>query len=213
MNRGSPEQDPARSIIQSASMRPRFMNRGSRRRANPLRTRRAGFNEAPIHESGKSKGGSDSRAVRPASMRPRFMNRGSAAISLSALKSSYGFNEAPIHESGKLLRGSGSRRERRVASMRPRFMNRGSAGVQSTEPDRALASMRPRFMNRGSESAIDSRIPYQRRFNEAPIHESGKCGSGRYPKYVQLGFNEAPIHESGKCDRLPAARRLPAVLQ
>ena len=54
------------------------MNRGSetaRVAASPART---GFNEAPIHESGKSESpdrtsGRHSRA----SMRPRFMNRGS----------------------------------------------------------------------------------------------------------------------------------------
>ena len=36
-----------------ASMRPRFMNRGSGRRQDERMGRGSGFNEAPIHESGK----------------------------------------------------------------------------------------------------------------------------------------------------------------
>ena len=36
-----------------ASMRPRFMNRGSPTRPGPRTPRRRRFNEAPIHESGK----------------------------------------------------------------------------------------------------------------------------------------------------------------
>ena len=59
-------------------MRPRFMNRGS----VPVRGVDMGdgtsFNEAPIHESGKSGGVGLSVPVVPASMRPRFMNRGSS---------------------------------------------------------------------------------------------------------------------------------------
>ena len=86
------------------------------------------FNEAPIHESGKS-------VSRPAGSVPGFR-----------------FNEAPIHESGKSdrceLLGDGEL----VASMRPRFMNRGSF-VESVPAERVeAASMRPRFMNRGSRS-------------------------------------------------------------
>ena len=53
------------------------MNRGS---ANPLRSQRRGetrFNEAPIHESGKSEQPVERAANVVASMRPRFMNRGS----------------------------------------------------------------------------------------------------------------------------------------
>ena len=54
-------------------------------------------------------------------------------------------------------------------------MNRGSAAealIRDTYGRRA--SMRPRFMNRGSAAG---RLPYLHRhlrFNEAPIHESGK---------------------------------------
>ena len=54
-------------------------------------------------------------------------------------------------------------------------MNRGSLPVGELEDILYHASMRPRFMNRGS----------------------GK--SGRWCKTVKTGFNEAPIHESGKC--------------
>ena len=58
-------------------MRPRFMNRGSQRVAGTWQAGRQCFNEAPIHESGKS--------------RHRCRRRGRTAR----------FNEAPIHESGK----------------------------------------------------------------------------------------------------------------
>ena len=54
MNRGSPgDTEAADEVIIRASMRPRFMNRGSPR-GNHARAERVGcFNEAPIHESGK----------------------------------------------------------------------------------------------------------------------------------------------------------------
>ena len=35
--------------------------------------------------------------------------------------------------------------------------------------------MRPRFMNRGSAMLCFALLPNAKRFNEAPIHESGKC--------------------------------------
>ena len=35
-------------------------------------------------------------------------------------------------------------------------------------------------------------------FNEAPIHESGKCHADERGKSGHARFNEAPIHESGK---------------
>ena len=61
-----------------ASMRPRFMNRGSYFWTLAFFQLIHGFNEAPIHESGKSEG-------------PKALLRGP-----------WRFNEAPIHESGKL---------------------------------------------------------------------------------------------------------------
>ena len=53
MNRGSyfAESDPLGDFI--ASMRPRFMNRGSYAADRPRVDQTRGFNEAPIHESGK----------------------------------------------------------------------------------------------------------------------------------------------------------------
>ena len=78
MNRGSLAEGIRIAALAAASMRPRFMNRGS---AAPLGGGQllgpTGFNEAPIHESGKWS------AARAASSRLRR------------------FNEAPIHESGK----------------------------------------------------------------------------------------------------------------
>ena len=35
-------------------------------------------------------------------------------------------------------------------------------------------------------------------FNEAPIHESGKCIPLAALAHTAYRFNEAPIHESGK---------------
>ena len=55
------------------------MNRGSRRSRTRLNSRMRCFNEAPIHESGKSQVRPLHRQDPLASMRPRFMNRGSAA--------------------------------------------------------------------------------------------------------------------------------------
>ena len=79
------------------------MNRGSECDSR-LRVRaHDSFNEAPIHESGKSapSGFTTLNAVE-ASMRPRFMNRGSVFAGLGTAVLRNGFNEAPIHESGKL---------------------------------------------------------------------------------------------------------------
>ena len=53
------------------------MNRGSAFRLACLQSRRTGFNEAPIHESGKYQAASHAHLKRTC------------------------FNEAPIHESGK----------------------------------------------------------------------------------------------------------------
>ena len=53
-------------------------------------------------------------------------------------------------------------------------------------------------MNRGSSSARFGAVSPRSRFNEAPIHESGKsCPPDRRP-CPRSRFNEAPIHESGK---------------
>ena len=134
-------------------MRPRFMNRGSVAAVDASSQVVRGFNEAPIHESGKSPG-SPSVIVLPS-----------------------GFNEAPIHESGKSRRRGGNLPWAQ-ASMRPRFMNRGSDHGGGYRGSGVRASMRPRFMNRGSVSVRIEGASSPCRFNEAPIHESGKCVPG-----------------------------------
>ena len=80
------------------------MNRGSDETRPPPPSQPCGFNEAPIHESGKS------------------------ALAVRVAQGWKGFNEAPIHESGK-LRPPDEGAARQAASMRPRFMNRGSPGT------------------------------------------------------------------------------------
>ena len=82
------------------------MNRGSKESYHLRRMKREAFNEAPIHESGKSghEGLIGVARLLP-SMRPRFMNRGSA----------------------RQLR---HRVQTGTPSMRPRFMNRGS-GIEA----------------------------------------------------------------------------------
>ena len=54
MNRGSDHVRVDIPDLDSASMRPRFMNRGSQVHRPDPRAYPVGFNEAPIHESGKS---------------------------------------------------------------------------------------------------------------------------------------------------------------
>ena len=90
------------------------MNRGSDVKTTAGGSPMASFNEAPIHESGKSETGWKPTVLPAASMRPRFMNRGSILFY-------------------RLMKEIGG------ASMRPRFMNRGSMGrafegVIATEP-------------------------------------------------------------------------------
>ena len=80
MNRGSQTMAGADDPMRVASMRPRFMNRGSLHDKEPRRCLTTGFNEAPIHESGKCLRNNDpAYSLNMASMRPRFMNRGSVA--------------------------------------------------------------------------------------------------------------------------------------
>ena len=55
-------------------------------------------------------------------------------------------------------------------------------------------------MNRGSRVAPHAEVAFAARFNEAPIHESGKSVLHCHTSHLTMGFNEAPIHESGKCD-------------
>ena len=53
-------------------------------------------------------------------------------------------------------------------------------------------------MNRGSRGKRVHLPAAEAGFNEAPIHESGKCGQERMTAPRARSFNEAPIHESGK---------------
>ena len=78
-------------------------------------------------------------------------------------------------------------------------MNRGSSTMSDAPSHTARqASMRPRFMNRGSRRSAAGRIASSNCFNEAPIHESGKCRARVDRSGPSARFNEAPIHESGK---------------
>ena len=56
MNRGSAHGRLAHRRQTAASMRPRFMNRGSPTARYSTASTDTGFNEAPIHESGKYSG-------------------------------------------------------------------------------------------------------------------------------------------------------------
>ena len=198
------------------------MNRGSHRPRRLCADSRTGFNEAPIHESGKWQSPPDDQIC--------FCRFNEAPIHESGkcgcpkrrrYASPFRFNEAPIHESGKcqlfrndritlvasmrprfMNRGSGRLRiptsSESLASMRPRFMNRGSYDFKDFKDNWKQASMRPRFMNRGSSAGPRSGRYRPRGFNEAPIHESGKCAVTPRTSAARCGFNEAPIHESGK---------------
>ena len=53
-------------------------------------------------------------------------------------------------------------------------------------------------MNRGSPPCSRTYCDSTGRFNEAPIHESGKWLPSSSGGPNRSGFNEAPIHESGK---------------
>ena len=53
-------------------------------------------------------------------------------------------------------------------------MNRGSSKLPRPPGRGLIASMRPRFMNRGSSLGQFGEHGAVHRFNEAPIHESGK---------------------------------------
>ena len=53
-------------------------------------------------------------------------------------------------------------------------MNRGSTQGYMPKEFQVVASMRPRFMNRGSAGRDVTAESCDLRFNEAPIHESGK---------------------------------------
>ena len=132
------------------------------------------FNEAPIHESGKSVSGSTKTARMTGFNEAPIHESGKCTHLRVVGPAAEGFNEAPIHESGKCLRRIRSSSQLCSASMRPRFMNRGSTVLYTRPQTSAIASMRPRFMNRGSIDCYTNLSGGKQRFNEAPIHESGK---------------------------------------
>ena len=153
MNRGSLRAADGREDERKASMRPRFMNRGSGARRTKPRCATSGFNEAPIHESGKQQPCGRHALDDRASMRPRFMNRGSPPPEVCSRACKTRFNEAPIHESGK------HDRRRRKELNHDRFNEApihesGKPSSSSSIPDTCMSC-----------------------FNEAPIHESGKHSS------------------------------------
>ena len=56
-------------------------------------------------------------------------------------------------------------------------------------------------MNRGSDNTQTRAARFEKGFNEAPIHESGKYCNHLGGQRSESSFNEAPIHESGKSSR------------
>ena len=87
-----------------------------------------------------------------------------------------------------------------LASMRPRFMNRGSGVPQEGNADAALRFNEAPIHESGKSPICQRRWTAPRSFNEAPIHESGKSARQHVSNLVDARFNEAPIHESGKLD-------------
>ena len=131
------------------------MNRGSPERSRRPCNKGYCFNEAPIHESGKSQG------------RHRHDDL------------PLGFNEAPIHESGKWIHWPSGRVYAPAASMRPRFMNRGSAPTATSAAEWPGSFNEAPIHESGKSRGSPLRGRREIRFNEAPIHESGKYGKGK----------------------------------
>ena len=99
-----------------------------------------------------------------------------------------------------------------VASMRPRFMNRGSLGIVMPQITNTFASMRPRFMNRGSAAPSSKCQPLRRASMRPRFMNRGSCQADPLGTLPRLCFNEAPIHESGKCiPSAPARHAMPAL--
>ena len=101
MNRGSQEIVRRGEIERAASMRPRFMNRGSASGGRFLPGGGGGFNEAPIHESGKSVGRGRLEDESTSFNEAPIHESGKSRSPPRASGCGSGFNEAPIHESGK----------------------------------------------------------------------------------------------------------------
>ena len=77
-------------------------------------------------------------------------------------------------------------------------MNRGSQGTQLGTERSAVRFNEAPIHESGKYHDLRPESDRTDRFNEAPIHESGKVRPrGPIPR-TACGFNEAPIHESGK---------------
>ena len=102
MNRGSLRWPRAKRSTTCSFNEAPIHESGKSRAARRTCWTTSSFNEAPIHESGKSLLFDQASVLQfDASMRPRFMNRGSWVILRSVVFRKTRFNEAPIHESGK----------------------------------------------------------------------------------------------------------------
>ena len=92
------------------------------------------FNEAPIHESGKSRITlANSHSTRTFNEAPIHESGKWSVGPSSASITPCAFNEAPIHESGKYEPNDPDEDDDPDPSMRPRFMNRGSVPLFSGE--------------------------------------------------------------------------------
>ena len=77
------------------------MNRGSAVRPRMEAPRSAGFNEAPIHESGKFEEWEALDGSGPGFNEAPIHESGKCRSGSTPRSTTGGFNEAPIHESGK----------------------------------------------------------------------------------------------------------------
>ena len=92
-------------------------------------------------------------------------------------------------------------------------MNRGSPVLSPRSDARVHRFNEAPIHESGKSSRPSSHRDSCCGFNEAPIHESGKCAAAIRRGATDGRFNEAPIHESGKFGSLAAARRWAERLQ
>ena len=83
MNRGSDSRERGPAVLDHASMRPRFMNRGSAVAAAEAKEKAENASMRPrFMNRGSALHRHRREATVDASMRPRFMNRGSSSLRL-----------------------------------------------------------------------------------------------------------------------------------
>ena len=152
------------------------MNRGSRLRVSLPWMAGLSFNEAPIHESGKSRPDHGSHSAARGFNEAPIHESGKCLLGTLHGACPRGFNEAPIHESGK-------------CKWVKLVKQTGKARFNEAPIHESGKSRRSWRASSRSDSAS---------FNEAPIHESGKSTAASAPGWDSQCFNEAPIHESGK---------------